>query len=59
MTMFLKWLQLVGLLLVGIGLWHGVFDQNPSEGMWQELWYLLAGAGLFYSCMLILRRMGR
>ena len=55
MTRVFKWLQIIGLLLVGMGLWHGIFDPNPSEGMWQELWYLLAGAGLFYGCTVLQR----
>lgn len=57
MKLVLKWLQIIGMLLVGIGLWHGLFDSNGTQGMWQELWYLLTGAGLFYGSMLLLRRM--
>ncbi len=58
MTHVFRYLQLIGLLLVGIGLFHGLFDQNPSEGMWSELWYLLSGAGLFYGCQIFLRKRG-
>ena len=53
MNLLLKWLQIIGLLLVGIGLFHGIFDSNPTDGMWMELWYLLSGAGIFYTCMTI------
>ncbi len=52
MTIVSRWLQAIGIILVGIGLVHGFMDPN----MWEELWYTLAGVGIFYASTLILRR---
>lgn len=56
MKMILQFCQAMGMLLVGIGLFHGLFDNDPTQGMWSELWYLLAGAGMFYLATLLLRK---
>jgi hypothetical protein len=56
MMYILKFLQILGILLVAMGLWHGIFDSDPTQGMWNELWYLLAGGGMFYGSWLILRK---
>jgi len=56
MNKLLKFLQLIGILLVATGLVHGIFDPDATQGMWSELWYLLSGAGIFYISTTILKK---
>lgn len=56
MNKLLKFLQIVGILLVSLGLVNGIFDPDPTQGMWNELWYLLSGAGIFYISTTILKK---